>query len=236
MLDTKICSHCGGDPKPINEFAKDGAHAWCRSCANTYSATYRAANLDKIRSQQRETKRLHPARHLLSYAKTRAVRLGVPFALCEKDIVIPTHCPVLGLKLEPNPSGNGQWPASPTLDRIIPGLGYVASNVEVVSWRANQLKSNGTLDELERVTAWLRERPVGRMTKMSTYVPTQGHPNRRALPQDRESLIAEQYKTGMTMVALATENRCATSTISEVLHRLGVPIRPPVAWRKARVA
>jgi hypothetical protein len=43
-----------------------------------------------------------------------------------------------------------------SLDRIVPELGYVKGNIAVISNRANSLKSNATLEELERLCAWLK--------------------------------------------------------------------------------
>lgn len=44
----------------------------------------------------------------------------------------------------------------PTIDRIIPALGYVPGNIVVISHRANRMKSDGTAEEHERIAAWLR--------------------------------------------------------------------------------
>lgn len=41
---------------------------------------------------------------------------------------------------------------SPTLDRIIPELGYVKNNIIVISFRANRIKCNATIDELKKIT------------------------------------------------------------------------------------
>ena len=71
------------------------------------------------------------------------------------DIVIPIRCPVFGMILrraKGRPKDN-----SPTLDRIIPSKGYVKGNVWVISMRANMIKSNATLRELERVVKALRK-------------------------------------------------------------------------------
>lgn len=49
---------------------------------------------------------------------------------------------------------------SPSLDRMIPALGYVASNVRVISYRANAIKRDATLDELRALVAYV-ERESG---------------------------------------------------------------------------
>jgi len=92
---------------------------------------------------------MHPKKRLLIRAKCNAKRRGVPFNLSLDDIQIPAVCPVLGLKLAMSISGRSA--ASPSLDRIIPALGYVRGNVIVVSWRANELKSDATPEELRKI-------------------------------------------------------------------------------------
>jgi hypothetical protein len=35
------------------------------------------------------------------------------------------------------------------VDRIDPNRGYIADNIWVISWKANRMKSNATLEELK---------------------------------------------------------------------------------------
>lgn len=49
-------------------------------------------------------------------------------------------------------------PESPTLDKIIPALGYVPGNVWVISHRANTIKSDASLEELKTLTANLEKK------------------------------------------------------------------------------
>src|SRR5579872_4324273 len=83
-------------------------------------------------------------------ARYRAKERHLPFNIKPSDIVVPEVCPLLGIKLRPGDAGRGNHHAgSPTLDRIIPDLGYVKGNIQVISFRANMLKSNASLEELE---------------------------------------------------------------------------------------
>jgi len=82
-------------------------------------------------------------------AKARATEKNVPFNLTEDDIIIPTFCPLLGIELQI--SSGSTAPNSPSLDRIIPELGYVKGNVMVISHRANTIKNNATLVELQTI-------------------------------------------------------------------------------------
>lgn len=88
---------------------------------------------------------------MLRHAKKRAEENGVPFNLTLDDIVIPEVCPIFGLTLT---FGGGE--ARPTLDRVRPELGYVPGNVLVISGRANRIKSDATLTELEKLTEYMR--------------------------------------------------------------------------------
>jgi hypothetical protein len=91
---------------------------------------------------------------MLMWAKIRAKERNLPFSITVEDIMIPEFCPVLGIRLEPGT--RQKHDASPTLDRIIPDLGYVPSNVRVISMRANRIKADATLEELERVVRYVK--------------------------------------------------------------------------------
>lgn len=87
-----------------------------------------------------------------SHTKSRANLTGIPFNLELSDIVIPERCPVLGIELQASSRGkHGASPNSPSLDRIVPKLGYVKGNVRIISFRANAIKYNATAAELRLV-------------------------------------------------------------------------------------
>lgn len=46
--------------------------------------------------------------------------------------------------------------SSPSLDRFDPKKGYVRGNINVISDRANTLKNNASVEELEKVVAWMK--------------------------------------------------------------------------------
>jgi hypothetical protein len=91
----------------------------------------------------------NPEKALLQYAKRRAKALGLSFALTADHIVIPKRCPALGLRLIRGSLAARD--ASPTLDRINNKKGYVPGNVIVVSHKANRIKSNASVAELQRL-------------------------------------------------------------------------------------
>ena len=46
---------------------------------------------------------------------------------------------------------------SPSLDRTDPKLGYILGNVRVLSWRANYLKGDATVQEIRKLLAWMEK-------------------------------------------------------------------------------
>lgn len=91
---------------------------------------------------------------MLQNARTRARVAGVPITITVEDIVVPTHCPILGLPLYRTTGSKGGGPHSPSLDRIEPSLGYVPGNVLVISNRANRLKSDASIEELRAIASF----------------------------------------------------------------------------------
>lgn len=98
-------------------------------------------------SLQRAYRDRHPERVLFELARQRARQEGLEFSLTAKDIPeIPEFCPIFGIRLERSKVRSN--PNSPTLDRIDNSKGYTKSNVRIISYRANSLKSNSTDEEL----------------------------------------------------------------------------------------
>lgn len=68
-----------------------------------------------------------------------------------------THCPLLGIELTYKAYTPGLRPPAnyASLDRIDPKKGYIEGNVQILSFRANSIKSDATLEELETMaTNW----------------------------------------------------------------------------------
>ncbi|MBS7457703.1 hypothetical protein [Coralloluteibacterium stylophorae] len=120
------------------------------------SRAYRVENSDTISTARKASRRADPRREMLTNAKRRAARKGLPFALTLEDIRIPANCPVLGIPLEV--CGKAFSDRSPSLDRLVPSLGYVPGNVEVISNRANLLKRDGSLEEVRAVLRYMKAR------------------------------------------------------------------------------
>lgn len=103
----------------------------------------------------------NPTKHLYWLAKSRAKRKGIEFSIELSDINIPEYCPYLGLSLIPTSSlgAPNRWNTA-TLDRIDNTKGYIKDNIEVISWKANTMKSNATPEELVKFAKRILERNV----------------------------------------------------------------------------
>ena len=85
---------------------------------------------------------------LITKAKKRAKLHGREFGLT-KEFVLRllqdyTICPVLGIK------------DLPSLDRFDSSKGYTEDNVRIIGRRANLLKNNATIEELERILSYMK--------------------------------------------------------------------------------
>lgn len=102
----------------------------------------------------------NPEKYILQSAKSRAKARGVAFNIDLEDIKIPNTCPVFGINIIIQ-VGNGASDNSPSLDRIDSSKGYVKGNVQVISWKANRLKSNGSLEEFKSLVEFLENAKKG---------------------------------------------------------------------------
>lgn len=100
------------------------------------------------------TKGRDPRRVLLDNAKGRARSQGLPFTITLDDVVIPTHCPILGIPIYPMVGNKGGGAHSPSIDRIVGERGYVPGNIVIISNRANRLKSDATIEELRSIASF----------------------------------------------------------------------------------
>lgn len=173
VIGTKVCLQCEREKNLPDDFwrhkgRKDGFAERCKACCkknyNDDPEYHRQVSRDShVRHRDKENAESRarfkamlvdePERILWYKAKERARALKLPFTLTVDDLVIPEFCPVLGIPLI---HGKGKWHAnSPTVDRRIPELGYTKGNARVISWRANDLKKDGTLEEFQKIVAYM---------------------------------------------------------------------------------
>ena len=140
-MDGRVCKKCG-IWKPRSEFH---AHAMCKGGMNTVCKECRKT----VSKNQWKNKTY--IQKIYARAKTRATRKGREFNIEIEDIVIPDLCPVFGVPLVE------ETEYAPSIDRIDSSKGYIKGNIQIISRRANLLKNNATIEELEMVINFLKE-------------------------------------------------------------------------------
>lgn len=121
-----------------------------------YQKQWYQKNKERLRDRVRLRNKAVPLEtKLYQAAKSRAKQMSREFSIDLEDISIPEKCPILGIELR---RGEGRSDHnSPSLDRVDSQKGYSKNNILVMSWRANTLKKDATLDELIALGEWAKE-------------------------------------------------------------------------------
>jgi hypothetical protein len=101
---------------------------------------------------------LRQRRHLVASKLRNNVssKKGREFTLTAEALDWPDNCPVLGIPLNYRVKGQGKRAEnSPSFDRLDSNKGYTPDNVRVISWRANRIKNDGTLEEHRKIVQYL---------------------------------------------------------------------------------
>lgn len=138
----RCCTICGAthDQVPFSKTKVGYYNSYCKACDNARGKFYR---------QERK-----PELHILSRLKSRCKQRNLSFDLDEQDIIIPQFCPILGIPLKFNSSLQDD---SVSVDRIDPKQGYIRGNIMIMSMRANRIKTDATIEELEKVLHFLKQ-------------------------------------------------------------------------------
>lgn len=118
-------------------------------------AKYYRANKEARYAKHKEWMARRPEQQLLYGARKRAKAKGLECTITVDDIVIPENCPLLGVALAKGT--RKEKSLAPTLDRIDSAKGYVPGNVWVICHRANTIKSDASLEELESIVNGWRQ-------------------------------------------------------------------------------
>lgn len=139
--NTKLkCSGCSVE-KPATHFSKHKATV----------IGYDTSQCKECKKSERQWADLPMEKRIYNRAKARAIKNGLAFNLELSDIVLPDVCPVFNVPFE---YGHRYWTYS--IDRIDPKLGYIKGNIQIISNRANVLKNDATLQEIEKLFLWMQ--------------------------------------------------------------------------------
>jgi len=104
---------------------------------------------------QCKAEKLFKAQKMLSNIKGKCRREDIPFNLTLEHLleVFPDECPVFHLPFYMDEK-KVHTSFSPSVDKIIPELGYTIGNVQIISFKANTMKQDATLAELYIFAQW----------------------------------------------------------------------------------
>lgn len=153
-------------------------------------------------------------------SKSRAQNKNIPFTVTLKYLrdTAVDYCPVFGHKFVWGRSrlGKGKTTGdSPSLDRIIPELGYVPGNVVFISHNANRIKNNATEKELYAVADWLHE--ARKNVKQNTATP---------IPAGHYSKSTEHTKHGTVLATGIRQDGNDFNHHSGAVHRQDIDHSP----------
>jgi hypothetical protein len=160
-MDTKRCPGCEKQ-LPLAYFSKDkhrsdGFRRKCKGCSSMEFKAY--SNTDNYKErlarqveQNKKLKQEDPvkrwARDAYYNTKQRATKLGLDFSLTKEWLIdnAPTRCPLLDIELVYNADKSVENTAS--VDRKNSAQGYTIENCKIISFKANRIKSNASVDEI----------------------------------------------------------------------------------------
>ena len=191
----KTCTQCNTNKELSNFYIvnkrddKVYYQSVCKKCTNqnrlTYQRNYRLIHKDAllptrreyyrqhlqdnlVRNHVNETQRLrygrYTAKRLLRNAQVRATKLNIACTITLDDIHIPELCPLLNIPLFTGTKED--YNNSPSLDRVDNSLGYIPSNIRVISSLANTMKNSATKEQLitfaSNITQYLQAEDIVR--------------------------------------------------------------------------
>lgn len=165
----RLCNKCDLE-KDLIEFTKCkgckyGYSYMCKKCryiekAKQPSNSSEARKLEYLRLKKDEKRyenflnvkkayrSANRQRYLFLSCRKRAKIENIPFNLEISDIIIPEICPILETKIIHEEGPDNLY--SPSVDKLVPELGYVKGNIKVISRKANMMKLNANFDELRK--------------------------------------------------------------------------------------
>jgi hypothetical protein len=148
------------------DFGKDCRKCLMRKIGLAYGEKRRAnptkktqSEYDKISRKRRFEKNPFEFRlkRTLQACKTRAKNFNVSFSITLQDLIdmFPADnlCPVLKVPFVWGTKNNKEL--SPSLDRMIPELGYIKGNIKFISYKANRIKNDSNVEILKNLIKYM---------------------------------------------------------------------------------
>jgi uncharacterized protein YbaR (Trm112 family) len=166
---TKCCNVCkeflSFDLFSKDNTKKDKLSNKCKNCDKIYQEKQRRKTPEHKLQYSREYQKNrrkdfnYRLQMLINASKQIAKKKNIEHTLTVEDLKelypIDNKCPVFGTFLEFGTAGFRD--NSPSVDRINPKGGYTKENVQILSWKANRLKTDATVKELEMLLYYLKQ-------------------------------------------------------------------------------
>ena len=126
----------------LNRVTKDGLDNRCKVCR---------------KKEARSKYQQDPFATLARCKKAECKKKGIPYDLDAEYLrkLWTGKCPITGTSITIGNSGYGSH-RSGHLDRLNPLLGYIKGNVCYISGRANRIKYDATIEELEQIIEYMK--------------------------------------------------------------------------------
>lgn len=145
----RICTKCK-EEKSDDDFSSDkskkhGLTFQCKTCRASYA---------------KYTRKKNPFAKMLAAKKHICKVKGLPFDLDQEylESIYTETCPIFGVKMIQMNSDDPRHDDNATLDRMIPEKGYVKGNVTFICFRANRIKSDASLEEIQKIISWMKSK------------------------------------------------------------------------------
>lgn len=146
MVKSYDCIGCRKNPKRVE-------------CRRKYIKKYQQGTKHKKYQRQYYLNIINNAeewpRKAILEIRHRAKERNLEFNIEVSDIIVPEICPVLNIPIILGKGRNN--PNAPSIDRIDNSKGYTKNNIRVISLRANHIKNNATVEELEKILKYMKE-------------------------------------------------------------------------------
>jgi hypothetical protein len=170
-MKNKNCPHCK-QTKPISDFSKRsdsklGLMSWCRPCNRNKVKKWRLNNKEKCYANMLKWKRKNKVKvsaiqkryrsnnplnvrstKMVCEARSKSLIKNLPFNIDFQyvyNLCKTGKCDITGIEFN---TKSGKNPYSPSLDRIVPKLGYIRGNVRVILWALNAFKNKWSDSEI----------------------------------------------------------------------------------------
>lgn len=141
---------------------------WHMECGGAAKRKLEAQLTQQKHGDKADTDLYRAQKHKFQRKKYTAGRNGVEWNIHFGELYFPETCPILGIPLDYFAESTVE--GSPSFDRIDCSVGYVTGNVQVISWRANRIKNNGSAEEHRKIADYLDKLSIDTIAKQDLCV------------------------------------------------------------------